>query len=143
MSKYNRFKITSSTGISSTIQIGVVQRITDLCKHGVTLSLTAWIIVGRATAQTRDAARCNGSSVPAVDDLGLFLNNLHGIAVEVAIPLAGVMYAWAGLNWMTGVPENQRKARNYFAATTIGLIIVLLSKGFVPVVTGPFCGGGA
>jgi hypothetical protein len=44
---------------------------------------------------------------------------------------------------MTGVPENQRKARRYFVATTIGLIIVLLSRSFVPVVTEPFCGGGA
>jgi hypothetical protein len=36
---------------------------------------------------------CTGSASPAVDDLELFLSNLHGIVVEIAIPLAGVIYA--------------------------------------------------
>lgn len=143
MREYSTFKIASSNEASAFSQSNFVKGLADLCKHGVTLSLTVWIVVGRAAAQTNVAPRCNGPSSPAVEDLVVFLGELHGIAFEVAFPAAGVFYAWVGLLWMSGIQENQRKARRYFVNTTIGLIIVLLSPGIVDIISDVFCGGGA
>lgn len=142
MSKHNRFKIPSSTAISLISQIRFVRNIIGVWKHGVKLGLTAWVVAGRAVAQTSDATRCTRASTSAVNDLIVFLNELHGIALEIAFPAAVVFYAWAGLLWMSGGVENQQKARARFVNTTIGLIIVILSEGPVSIISNIFCGGG-
>jgi len=134
---------TSCIGKREVPQTSIAKNIAKIRNYTLGLFLSAWLITGRVSAQTGSASRCSGSSIPAMQDLGVFIGELHAIAFEIAFPAAGLLYAWAGLNWMSGTAGNQRTARRRFVNTTIGLTVVILSDGFVSIVSGVFCGGGA
>jgi hypothetical protein len=75
--------------------------------------------------------------------LVVLINNLQRLALTLALPLAGLIYSYCGLLWLSGSPELQRRARRVFANATIGLVIVILSEGIVDIIAGPLpvCGG--
>lgn len=143
MLENTNWQSTSRIGKQGLEQTNLAKNLAKIRNYTLTLLPSSRFIAGRAAAQTEAASRCDGSSVSAIQDLVVFISKLHGIAFEIAFPAAGLFYAWAGLNWMTGTAENQRTARRYFVNTTIGLIIVVLSDGFVSIVYDVFCGGGA
>jgi hypothetical protein len=43
----------------------------------------------------------------------------------ISIPIAVVLFAWGGVLYMTGKPDNMGKARNIFAAVVVGFIIMI------------------
>lgn len=86
---------------------------------------------------------CPGEAPGAVSQLIELTHHLQSLAVSFGIPLAGLMLAVAGLLWQTGVPAHQRTARDVFASALVGLVIVILSDGFVAIITNVLCGGGA
>lgn len=86
---------------------------------------------------------CGGATSPPVHRLVTLINNFHDLAVTVAIPAAALGYAIAGCLWLIGTPEAQRRARRMFWNVTVGLVVVLLSSGFVSLITSPICPGGS
>lgn len=86
---------------------------------------------------------CPGEVPPAISQLVELTHHLQSLAVSFGIPFAGLMLAVAGLFWQTGVPKHQRTARGMFASAFVGLIIVILSDGFVAIIANVLCGGGA
>jgi hypothetical protein len=56
--------------------------------------------------------------------------------VNVVIPIAVIMYVWAGFLYLTAgaKPDNINKAKDIFKWTTIGLAIVLIGGGFVDLI---------
>lgn len=87
------------------------------------------------------ASICDGTTAPPVQRLVTLINHFHDLAVTIAIPAAALGYAIAGFLWLIGTPDAQRRARRMFWNVTVGLIIVLLSSGFVTLITSPMCPG--
>ena len=142
MVRITKYQPTDRIGDIEFNQTGIAKNLTKIRRYALTLPLSVWLVTGRVSAQTESVSRCGGSPVSAIQDLVVFIGELQAIAYEIAFPAAGLFYAWAGLNWMSGTAGNQRGARRWFINTTIGLIIVILSDGFVSIVYDVFCGGG-
>jgi len=111
-------------------------QIADIDRIGVQLAL--WTVQTVARTASSD---CSGASSSAITDLIVLINNLQSLALTLALPLAGLIYSYCGLLWLSGSPELQRKARRIFANATVGLVIVIISEGIVEIISGPFCGG--
>jgi hypothetical protein len=106
---------------------------------GVQLSLLPLLLIGQAAPQS--TSTCSAAPPSAIRDLLVLINNLQDLALAIAIPLAGLIYSYCGLLWLSGSPELQRRARRVFANATFGLIIVILSEGIVGIISQPLCGG--
>ncbi len=69
-------------------------------------------------------------------DIGELFRRLSGALLDIAIPIAVVMYVWAGILLLTagGKPENVTKAKKFFLYTTIGLVVIFIGGGFVSLI---------
>jgi len=117
-------------------------QIANIWNISVQLVVTSWLLTGQAAAETSNPA-CSGAPPTAIGNLIVLINNLQSLALTVALPLAGLIYSYCGLLWLSGSGELQRRARRIFANATVGLVIVILSEGIVAIISQPLCGGGA
>ncbi len=69
-------------------------------------------------------------------DITTLFQKLSAALLDIAIPIAVVMYVWAGILLLTagGKPENVAKAKKYFLYTTIGLVVIFIGGGFVSLI---------
>ena len=70
------------------------------------------------------------------DNLGELIKNITGAILDLAIPVAAVMYIWAGFNLLTagGNASKIGKAKDIFKYTTIGLVVIFIGGGFVDLI---------
>jgi hypothetical protein len=70
------------------------------------------------------------------DDLAELGKTLSSRLLELAIPVAVLMYIWAGVLMLTAgaKPENVNKAKSIATYTTIGLVVILIGGGFVDLI---------
>lgn len=70
-------------------------------------------------------------------------NNLEDIVkvlstrvMEIIIPIAVLMYVWAGVNLLiaAGRPNYINRAKEIFKWTTLGLLIIFIGGGFVDLI---------
>lgn len=104
----------------------------------LTRSQVTAVLNSPTVAQTQS---CPGGPTPQLHDLIALIEHLHELGVEIAVPLAGLLYLVSGYYWMRGTLEAQDTAKQLFLNTTIGLAIVLLSGSLIQVVTQPLCEG--
>ena len=64
------------------------------------------------------------------------LNSRTGRFMEIVIPIAVIMYVWAGVNLLiaAGRPEYINRAKTIFRYTTIGLVVIFIGGGFVDLI---------
>ncbi len=69
-------------------------------------------------------------------DLAELGKTLSSRLLELAIPVAVLMYIWAGVLMLTAgaKPENVSKAKSIATYTTIGLVVILIGGGFVDLI---------
>ncbi len=69
-------------------------------------------------------------------DLGDLFRIFSTRILEIIIPIAVLMYVWAGVNLLiaAGRPEYVTKAKNIFKYTTIGLLVIFIGGGFVDLI---------
>jgi hypothetical protein len=70
-------------------------------------------------------------------------NNLEDIfsiistrVIEIVIPIAVLLYVWAGFNLLiaAGRPEYINRAKQTFQYTTLGLLVIFIGGGFVDLI---------
>jgi len=61
---------------------------------------------------------------------------ISGRIMEIIIPIAVLMYIWAGANLLiaAGRPEYIKRAKDTFKYTTIGLLVIFIGGGFVDLI---------
>lgn len=61
---------------------------------------------------------------------------LSGRILEIVIPIAVLMYVWAGVNYLiaAGRQEYITRAKTIFKYTTYGLIVIFIGGGFVSLI---------
>ncbi len=84
-----------------------------------------------ATSQTFQIQ--NPLSVNNLQDL---LNVLSSRILEIVVPIAVLMYIWAGVNLLiaAGRAEYVTRAKTIFKYTTIGLLVIFIGGGFVDLI---------
>ena len=73
---------------------------------------------------------CNGDGgCQSLCDLAQLANNILNDAIYIAVFLSAVLFAWAGLKYLTNVanPGEVSKAKAIFTNVGIGLVIILAS----------------
>jgi hypothetical protein len=75
----------------------------------------------------------NPLGVSTIQDL---FNTLSSRFLEIAIPIAVLMYAWAGVNFLiaAGRKEYIDRAKTVFKYTTYGLVVIFIGGGFVSLI---------
>ena len=70
------------------------------------------------------------------DTLESLLSVLTGRLMEIVIPIAVLLYLWAGVNMLiaAGRAEYVTRAKTIFKNTTIGLLIIFIGGGFVDLI---------
>jgi zinc transporter ZupT len=70
------------------------------------------------------------------NNLDEILQRLASALIDLAIPVAAVMYLYAGFLWLTAgaKSENYTKAKTVFKYTTIGLVVIFIGGGFVDLI---------
>ena len=96
---------------------------------GVSLVVGVSVIAMPAAAQTQGSG-C-GETLPEFEELVVLLDQIQRIVVAVGLATAAVTYSVAGWYWIRGTTEAQQKAKRFFWNTCIGVMIILLSNGFV------------
>jgi hypothetical protein len=94
-------------------------------------------IMGMLPAATARAQSFEVTSpVRSINDLGDLIDVVTRNLLEIAIPIAVLMYIWAGIKYMTsrGNPDGIKKAHDIMLYTTIGLVILLIGSGFVTLI---------
>jgi hypothetical protein len=73
---------------------------------------------------------------PGSATVGDIVDKIIDFLLQVGIPLAVLMYVWAGFMFLTssGNEIKVKKARQAIIWTTIGLAVLIVGKGFVYVV---------
>jgi hypothetical protein len=68
-----------------------------------------------------------------VDSLQGLFDIISGRFLEIVIPIAVLMYVWAGVNYLVaaGRTEYITRAKTTFKYTTYGLVIIFIGGGFV------------
>lgn len=71
-----------------------------------------------------------------VDSLGDIFRFLSGRLLDIILPIAAVLYIYAGVLLLTGGTNagNVKKAKDVLWYTTIGLVIILIGGGFVDLI---------
>jgi len=71
-----------------------------------------------------------------VKDLGQAIQKLAGQLERLAIPVAAVLYIYAGFLYLTAgaKPGNIEKAKKALLYTTIGLVVIFIGGGFVDLI---------
>jgi hypothetical protein len=71
-----------------------------------------------------------------VKDLGQAIQKIAGQLERLAIPVAAVLYIYAGFLYLTAgaKPENIQKAKKALLYTTIGLVVIFIGGGFVDLI---------
>ncbi len=72
----------------------------------------------------------NPLGVENLEDIFKFLS---GRLMEVVIPVAVLLYVWAGVNLLVaaGRPDYIKRAKDTFKNTTVGLLVIFIGGGFV------------
>ena len=78
----------------------------------------------------------NVNPIRGADDLEDVVSLVAFRLLGVAIPIAALMYIWAGILFVTagGNVDRITKAKDVFKWTTIGITIVLIGGGFVDLI---------
>ena len=76
------------------------------------------------------------SPVKSVSDLGDLIDLVTGNLLQIAIPIAVLMYIWAGIQFMIsrGNSAGVQKGKNIMLWTSVGLAILLIGSGFVSLI---------
>jgi hypothetical protein len=71
-----------------------------------------------------------------VEDLGQLVQRLADQLANLAIPVAVVLYIYAGFQFLSarGNPERIAKAKKTMLYTTIGLAVIFIGGGFVDLI---------
>ena len=66
------------------------------------------------------------------------INSITNFLITIGIPLAGLMYLWAGFQFLTAGGDSKKVAgaKKTIIYTTIGVAILLTAKGIAVVVQG-------
>lgn len=72
-----------------------------------------------------------------IDDLGVFISKLVGLALIVAAILVFIYLVWGGLQWITsgGDKGKTEEARNRITAALVGLAIVAAAWAIIQLVS--------
>lgn len=75
----------------------------------------------------------NPLGVETIQDL---FNVLSSRILEIVIPIAVLMYVWAGVNYLiaAGRQDYITRAKTVFKYTTYGLIVIFIGGGFVSLI---------
>jgi len=78
----------------------------------------------------------DANPISDVQDLDDVINKVATSLLGVAIPIAVLMYIYAGVLYITAgaKPQNVIKAKNVLLYTSIGLAIILIGGGFVDLI---------
>jgi Type IV secretion system pilin len=73
-----------------------------------------------------------------VNNLEDIFRLLSGRIMEIVIPIAVLMYVWAGVNLLiaAGRPAYISRAKEIFQYTTVGLLVIFIGGGFVDLIRG-------
>lgn len=76
-------------------------------------------------------------------DVASLFSKLSTALFQIAIPVAVVMYVWAGVMLLTAgaKPDHVTKARQIFLYTTIGLVVIFAASGLVSLIQSIFNAG--
>lgn len=96
---------------------------------------------GPASAATGNTG-CNGNVPSAFIQLAELLTRLQQLGVAIGLSLAALGYIIAGILYIIGGVDRKQRAKTFFVNTSIGLVIILLSGGFVEFIKQVLCGGG-
>lgn len=101
---------------------------------GILMILTLLLVAAPALAQDFNLGDVN--PISGVNDLDDVVNNVAKGLLGVAIPIAVLMYIYAGVLYITAgaKPQNVQKAKNVLLYTSIGLAIILIGGGFVDLI---------
>lgn len=79
-----------------------------------------------------------------IQDIGDVVRVISGSLFGIAVPIAALMYIWAGIKMMLsrGKPEGYREAGRIVLYTSIGLAIILIGEGFVSLIRSIIALGG-
>lgn len=68
-----------------------------------------------------------------VSDLTDLIRLISNALIDIALPIAAILYVWAGVLYLTAGANanNLVKAKTIFKYTTIGLVIIFIGGGFV------------
>ncbi len=78
----------------------------------------------------------NPLSISADTSLESIINSIINLLITIGIPLAGLMYLWAGFQFLTAGGDSKKVslAKKTILYTTIGVAILLSAKGIIIVV---------
>ena len=101
---------------------------------GILIILALFLVAVPALAQDFNLEDVN--PISGVNDLDDVVNNVARGLLGVAIPIAVLMYIYAGVLYITAgaKPQNVQKAKNILLYTSIGLAIILIGGGFVDLI---------
>ncbi|HUO75606.1 MAG TPA: pilin [Candidatus Paceibacterota bacterium] len=76
-------------------------------------------------------------------DITALFSKLSTALFQIAIPVAVVMYVWAGIMLLVsrGEPGRVTKAKQIFLYTTIGLVVIFAASGLVSLIQSIFNAG--
>lgn len=78
----------------------------------------------------------NPLNISADTSLESIINSIINLLITIGIPLAGLMYLWAGFQFLTAAGDSRKVslAKKTILYTTIGVAILLSAKGIIIVV---------
>jgi len=69
-------------------------------------------------------------------DITTLFSKLSTALLDIAVPIAVIMYVWAGILFLTsrGDPGRVTQAKKVLLYTTIGLVVIFLAGGLVDLI---------
>ena len=100
------------------------------------LLLTILVVPITSPAVAQDFNLRDSNPIDNVDDIGDVVKKISDSLFGIAIPIAALMYIWAGVKMMLsrGKPEAYQEAGRIVLYTSIGLAIILIGEGFVSLI---------
>jgi len=102
----------------------------------VVIAILLVYIVALGTPVGAQDFKINSPLGSDIDNIGDVINFIARNLLGIAIPVATIMYIWAGILFIIsqGNPGDTQKAKNILLYTSIGLAIILIGGGFVDLI---------
>lgn len=119
-----------------------LQRLRAQTQRIGTASATFLVLFSEPVAAQTGSTGCSANVPEAFVQLAELLTRLQQLGVAVGLALAALGYIIAGILYIVGGVDRKQRAKTFFVNTSIGLVIILLSGGFVEFIKQVLCGGG-
>lgn len=125
-----------------TIATRIAQARVRAAKHLAATTFGLTLLVQPAAAAQGNPGQCGGDVPSAFTDLMQLLTRLQQLGIALGLSIAVLGYITAGIFYMLPGVENTQRAKKVFVGTTVGVVIILMSQGFIQFIQDVLCTGG-